>query len=112
MCELQMAKDQTDIEGICCRISHLRDWQQSLLDPLSKGKGDPLICGSYRAIKLLDQTMKIYENVLEKRIRAKVTINEMQFCFLPRKGTTDAITIVRQLQEKHRQHNTELFYEN
>ena len=32
-------------------------------------KGDPLVCGSYRAIKLLEQPMKVLERVLEKRIR-------------------------------------------
>ena len=28
-----------------------------------KGKGDPLVCSSYRAIKLLGQPMKVLENV-------------------------------------------------
>ena len=37
--------------------------------PLYKGKGDPLVCGSYRAIKLLGQPMKLLERVLQKRIR-------------------------------------------
>jgi hypothetical protein len=46
-----------------------------------KGKGDALACGSYRGIKLLDQVMKILERVLEKRIRERVTLDEMQFGF-------------------------------
>ena len=29
------------------------DWKMSILVPVYKGKGDPLVCGSYRAIKLL-----------------------------------------------------------
>ena len=48
-----------------------------------KGKGDPLACGSYRAIKLLELGMKVYERVLEKRIRGQVNINSMQFGFMP-----------------------------
>ena len=43
------------------------DWTKSTLVPLYKGKGDPLQCGSYRAIKLLEQGMKVTERVLEKK---------------------------------------------
>ena len=63
-------------------------------------RGDALACGSYRWIKLLDQVMKILERVLEKRIRDRVTLDEMQFEFRPERGTIDAIFLVRQMQEK------------
>jgi len=53
--------------------------------------------------------MKV-ERILERRIRAQVDINSMQFGFMPGKGTIDAIFIVRQLQEKHRQKKKDLFY--
>ena len=33
------------------------DWRKSILVPVYKGKGDPLVCGSYRAINLLEQPM-------------------------------------------------------
>ena len=33
------------------------DWRKSIMVPVYKGKGDPLVCGSYRAIKLLEQPM-------------------------------------------------------
>ena len=42
------------------------DWRKSILVPVYKGKGDPLVCGSYRAIKLLEQPMKVLERVLEE----------------------------------------------
>ena len=77
------------------------DWRKSILLPAYKGKGDPLVCGSYRAIKLLEQLMKVLERVLEKRIRCQVSIDNMQFGFMHGKGTTDAIFIMRQVQEKH-----------
>ena len=44
--------------------------------------------------------MKVMERVIEKRVRSIVLIDEMQFGFRPGRGTTDAIFIVRQLQEK------------
>ena len=77
------------------------DWMNSILVPLFKGKGDPLVCGSYRAIKLLEQAMKVWERVLEARLRSQAKVDDMQFGFMPGKGTTDAIFIVRQMQEKH-----------
>ena len=45
--------------------------------------------------------MKLLERMLESFIRNMVDIDEMQFGFVPGWGTTDAIFIVRQLQEKH-----------
>ena len=77
------------------------DWERSWIVSVYKGKGDALECGSYRGIKLLDQVMKVMERVIEKRIRSRVQLDEMQFGFRPGRGTTDAIFIVRQLQEKY-----------
>ena len=68
---------------------------------VNKGKGDALECGSYRGIKLLDYVMKVLERVIEKKVRSKVVINDMQFGFRPGRGTTDAIFIVRQVQERY-----------
>src|SRR2546425_8755079 len=44
--------------------------------------------------------LKVLERVIEARLRKTVKIDEMQFGFCPGKGTTDAIFIVRQVQEK------------
>ena len=77
------------------------DWKSSNLLPVFKGKRHPMECGSYRAIKLLEHAMKVIEHVFERRIREKVKIDAMQFGFVPRKGTTDAIFTVWQMQEKY-----------
>ena len=45
--------------------------------------------------------MKMLEHVKEGLIRQRVEIKEMQCGFMLGCGTTDAIFIVRQLQEKH-----------
>ena len=76
--------------------------RKCILVPVYKGKGDLLVCGSYKTIKLL-------ERVLEKRIRCRVSIDNMQFGFMHVKGTTDAIFIMRQVQEKH-QAKKKLYY--
>ena len=85
------------------------DFTRSVLCPLYKGKGDPLSCGSYRGIKLLEHSMKIYERIIERRIRDEVNINPMQFGFMPGRGTTDGIFLLRQLQEKALEKNRRLY---
>ena len=87
-----------------------REWELSTLIPIYKGKGDPMECGSYRAIKLLEHRMKVLEKVLGRRLRMKVNIDDMQFGFMSGKGTVDAIFIVRQLQEKFMEKRKDLFY--
>ena len=74
------------------------DWSSILL-PVFKGKGDPMECGSYRAIKLLEHAMKVTERVFERRISEKVKIDAMQLGFMPGKGTSDAIFTVRQYKK-------------
>ena len=54
--------------------------------------------------------MKVLERVLEKRIRCQVSINNMQLGFTPGKGTTDAIFIMQQVQEKHQAKRKKLYY--
>ena len=44
--------------------------------------------------------MKILERIMEKRIRDTINIDQMQFGFVRGKGTTYAIFILRQMQEK------------
>ena len=45
--------------------------------------------------------MKIIERVLDSAIRSQFDTYSMQFGFMPGRGTTDAIFILHQLQEKH-----------
>ena len=72
-----------------------------ILLPVFKGKGDPMECGSYRAIKLLEHAMKVIELVFKRNIRKKIKIDASQFGFMSGKGTTDAIFAVWQKEEKY-----------
>ena len=58
---------------------------------------------------MLEHAMKVVEIVLEKRIREQVVIDNMQFGFMPGQGTTDAVFIVRQVQEKYRSKGKSLY---
>ena len=68
---------------------------------LCKDKGEALDRGNYHGLKLTDQVKKLLERVLDFNIPEMVNIDEMHFCFVSGRGTTDAIFIVRQLQEKY-----------
>jgi len=67
-------------------------------------------CGSYKGIKLLEHSMKVVERIFEHRIRQQINIDDMQFGFMKGKGTTDAIFIVRQMQEKFRAQGKKFYF--
>ncbi|KAF3665017.1 hypothetical protein FXO38_09825 [Capsicum annuum] len=75
-----------------------RDLDQNMMIPVYKNKGDIQSCNNYRGIKLLSHTMKVWERVVELRMRRIVTIFENQFGFMPGHSTTEAIHLVRWLK--------------
>ena len=75
------------------------EWKTSVVVPIFKGKGDVMDYGIYRGVKLLEHAIKVVERVLEKRIRELVKADDMQFGFMPGKGTTDALFILRMQEE-------------
>ena len=76
---------------------------------LRKGKGDALKRGNYRGLKLIEQVMKVLERVVEGLIRQSVEVNETQCGFISGRGTTEAIFIECQLQEKQLNANKLLY---
>jgi len=43
------------------------EWRRSTITPIYKGKGDHMNCASYRGIKLLNHTMKLWERIKNQR---------------------------------------------
>ncbi|KAK3538962.1 hypothetical protein QTP86_023565 [Hemibagrus guttatus] len=82
--------------------------RRSVLVPIFKNQGDVQSCSNYRGIKLMSHTMKLWERVVEARLRKVVKICEQQYGFMPRKSTTDAIFALRILMEKYRDGQGEL----
>ena len=70
------------------------DWCLPYIINCCKGKGDVLLRGNYRGLKLLDQVMKVMEHILATIIRTQVDIDAMQFGFMPGRGTTYGIFIL------------------
>ncbi|KAK3545530.1 hypothetical protein QTP70_008050 [Hemibagrus guttatus] len=84
------------------------EWRLSVLVLIFKNKGDVQSCSNYRGIKLMSHTMKLWERVVEARLRKVVEIFEQQYGFMPRKSTTDAIFALRILMQKYRDGQREL----
>ena len=69
-------------------------WRNSIVVPIFKEKGDVQECKNDRGIKLLTQTFKIWEKVVDRRLIECTEIHESQFGFMPGRSTTDAIFIL------------------
>ena len=77
-------------------------WIHSSITPLFKQKRDSLNCNNYRGIKLLSHLLKLWERVIEHRLREIVTISERQYGFQKGKSTTQPMFCLRMVQERFR----------
>ena len=59
---------------------------------------------------MLDRAFKLYEKILDGRLREVVGINKMQHEFMPGRGTVDAAFVLMRLTEKFRAKNKKLFF--
>ena len=84
------------------------EWRRSVLIPIYKNKWDAQFCGNYRGIKLKSHTMKVWERIIETRLRDRVEISKQQYGFMSGKGTIDAMFALRMLMEKYRKGQREL----
>ena len=77
------------------------DWSKDLICPVYK-KGDKTECSNYRGISLMSHTFKVYERILEKRLRryAEPKLGEWQSGFRPGRGTSDMIFTMKIIFEK------------
>ena len=85
------------------------DWEQSFIVCLYKGKGHALERGNNNGLKLTEQVMKILERIVDGFIRQLMSIDISQLGFVPGRGTTGTIFVVRQLQEKYLATNKRLY---
>ena len=81
---------------------------ESMLVPISKDKGDIQCCNNHREIKLMSYSMKLWERVIEQRVRCETSVSLNQFGFMPRRFTIEAIYILRQLMRMYRDRKKDL----
>ena len=80
----------------------------SVLMPNHKKKGQAQCRGNCRGIKLMSHTIKVWERIIEARLRDTVEISKQQYRFIPGKETTDAMFALIILMEKYRKGQREL----
>ena len=66
-------------------------------------KGNIQSCTNYCGIKLMSHTMKLWERVIEHRLRAITRISMNQFGFMPGRSTMEVILLIRQVMERYRE---------
>nr|GEZ71773.1 retrovirus-related Pol polyprotein LINE-1 [Tanacetum cinerariifolium]GEZ71789.1 retrovirus-related Pol polyprotein LINE-1 [Tanacetum cinerariifolium] len=76
------------------------EWRLSKVISIYKNKGDAQVCSNYKGIKLLTQTIKHCERVIERRLRSETRASENEFGFMPGRSTTEVIYLLRNLMEK------------
>ncbi|GMP25038.1 hypothetical protein CsSME_00002089 [Camellia sinensis var. sinensis] len=79
------------------------EWMKSILVPIYKNKGDVQNCNNYRGIKLMCHIMKVWERVMERRLRDITKVSENQFGFMPGRSTMEAIYLLRRVIEKYKE---------
>ncbi|GJY43721.1 retrovirus-related pol polyprotein LINE-1 [Tanacetum coccineum] len=84
------------------------EWRLGEVAPIFKNKGDAQVCSNYRGIKLLGHTMKLWERVIERRLRRETSVSENQFCFMPGSSSVKAIHLIRSLMDKYRERQRDL----
>jgi hypothetical protein len=90
------------------RSNRMPDEWRSTLVSIFKNKGDIQSCTNYRGIKLMTHTMKLWERVIEHRLRGMTHITMNQFGFMPGRSTMEAIFLIRQFMERYKEQKKDL----
>ena len=83
-------------------------WRYSEISPIYKGKGSVVDCGNYSGIKLMSHTTKLWEHIIENRIREIVELRSIQFGIRRGMSTTEPIFALRILQEKYQERKKDI----
>ena len=83
--------------------NRMPDEWRSILVPIFKNKGDIQSCTNYRGVKLMSHTIKLWERVIEHRLREMTHITMNQFGFMPGRLTMEAIFLIRHVMEQYKE---------
>ena len=76
--------------------------------PIYKNMGDIQNYSNYRGIKLMIHTMKLWDGVIERRLRNLTIVSKNQFGFMPSRSTTEGIFLLRQVIERYKEEHKSL----
>ena len=83
-------------------------WRRSIVVLIFKNEEDIQSCYNYRGIKLMSHTMKLWERVIEHRLRGLTRVTMNKFGFMPWRSTIEAIFLLRQVMERYREQKKDL----
>ena len=88
-----------------------QDFKDALIIHLYKNKGDRRLCDNHRGISVFSIPSKIFARVIVNRLTTHLdsTLPESQCGFRSGRGTTDMLFVARQVQEKCREQNLDLY---
>ena len=70
----------TELFNVIFRTANMPSkWRTSIFILLYKNKSDIQDSNNYRGIKLLTHTMKLWQRIIERRLRRDVSISKSQF---------------------------------
>lgn len=86
------------------------DWQRGVICPIFK-KGERTECRNHRGVMLLSHIGKLYNRIIEKRLRWCVedSLGEGQYGFRPGRSTSDLIFAMKMILEKGWEWNREKY---
>ena len=86
------------------------EWDDTFILSIFKGKGEAIDCGNSCGLKLTERVLKVVKQIIEVIISDVVNVDDVKFGFMSGCGTTDAIFILRQIQEKYIRNNRKLYF--
>ena len=70
------------------------EWMESVTVVIFKGKGDPLECCKHRGLRLLEHKMKVFEKILDRKLRNVTRIVDEHCRSMPGNAYAAAIFIL------------------
>jgi hypothetical protein len=99
----------TKLFNLIFRSNKMSDeWRRNILVPIFKNKGDVQSCTNYRRIKLMSLIMKLWERIIEHRLRGVTNVTENQFGFMPGRSIIKAIFLISQLMKRCREQKKDM----
>ncbi len=89
-----------------------QDWKDANIVVIYKQKGDRAVCGNSRGISLLSIAGKVLAKIMLSRLVEHISealLPETQCGFRKSRSTTDMVFVLRQLMEKSREQNKDLY---
>lgn len=87
-----------------------KDWEMGLIIPIHK-KGDSKECSNYRGITLLSTAVKLFEKIIEKRLREQIepSLSESQSGFRKKKCTQDHVFALKEIINRNLARNRAVY---